>query len=67
MRAKRILGHKYILTYILINAIDDFRGMAPNDVMTYIEGNPFIGTIPVEPRLTNAAEKEQGQFFPDHR
>lgn len=60
-RAKRLLGHKYILAYILINTINDFRGMDPKDAVTHIQGEPFIGTIPLEPGLTNMAEKEQGQ------
>ncbi len=60
-KAKRLLGHKYILAYILIKAVDEFAGMLPEDVVPYIEGEPFISTISVEPGLTNATEKEQGQ------
>lgn len=45
------------LAYILINTMDEFRGMRPQDVVSYIEGEPFISTVPVEPGMTNAEEK----------
>ncbi len=56
-KAKRLLGNKIILAYILINTMDEFRGMRPQDVVSYIEGEPFISTVPVEPGMTNAEEK----------
>jgi len=31
--------------------------MRPQDVVSYIEGEPFISTVPVEPGMTNAEEK----------
>ena len=52
--AKRLLGNKNILAHILVKTVDEFRGMNPKDVMTYIEGEVYIGTVPVEPGLTNA-------------
>ncbi len=60
-RAKRLLGHKYILAYILIKTVSEFKGMAPKDVITYIEGEPYISTVPVEPGLTNAIKEEERQ------
>ena len=60
-KAKRLLGHKYILAYILIKTVDEFKGMNPRDAVQYIEGDPLIGVVPVEPGMTNAQEEEQGQ------
>ena len=54
-RAKRLLGNKIILAHILAKTVDEFRGMDPKDIVGYIEGEPFIGTVPVEPGLTNVA------------
>lgn len=52
--AKRLLGNKYILAHILVKTVDEFRGMNPKDVIACIEGDVYIGTVPVEPGLTNA-------------
>lgn len=59
-KAKRLLGHKYILAYILVNTVDEFKGMAPKEAVQYIEGEPFIGVVPVEPGLTNAQKDAPG-------
>ena len=53
--AKRLLGNKLILAHILVRTVDEFRGMDPKVVATYIEGEPQIGTVPAEPGLTNQA------------
>lgn len=53
-KAKRLLGHKYILAYILVNTVDEFKGMNPKDVVQYIEGEPLIGVVPIEPGMTNS-------------
>ena len=60
-KAKSLLGHKSILAHILVKTVDVFRGMEPKDVVPYIEGEPIIGTVPVEPGLTNAAGERQGE------
>lgn len=60
-KAKRLIGHKYILAHILVNTVDEFIGMKPEDVVSYIEGDPFIGVIPTEPGLTNVVEVKLGQ------
>ncbi len=60
-RAKRLLGNKIILAHILVKTVDEFHGMNPKDVVPYIEGEPLIGIVPVEPGLTNAERKENGQ------
>ena len=45
-RAKRLLGQKSILAHILVKTVDEFMGMNPKDVISYIEGEPFINTVP---------------------
>lgn len=59
--AKRLLGNKYILAHILVASVDEFKGMNPKDVVSYIEGEPIIGIVPVEPGMTNAVREEKGQ------
>ena len=51
--AKRLLGNKSILAHILTSTVEEFRGMNPADVEGYIEGEPCISSVPVEPGLTN--------------
>ena len=60
-KAKRLLGNKIILAHILVKTIDEFKGMNPNDVVSYIEGEPFISMVPVEPGLTNIEKEKSGQ------
>ncbi len=60
-KAKRLLGNKIILAHILVKTVDEFRGMNPKDVVSYIEGEPFISVVPVEPGLTNMEKEESGQ------
>ena len=55
--AKRLLGQKSILAHILVKTVDEFAGMNPKDVVSYIEGKPFINTVPIETGLTNAVIK----------
>ena len=56
--AKRLLANKSILGHILVNTIDEFKGMAPEEAEKYIEGDPIISVVPVEPGLTNAEKKD---------
>ena len=37
-KAKRLLGNKIILAHILEKTVDEFRGMDPQEAVTYIEG-----------------------------
>ena len=60
-KAKRLLGNKIILAHILVKTVDEFKGMNPKDVVSYIEGEPFISVVPVEPGLTNAGQEKDGQ------
>lgn len=60
-RAKSLLGNKYILAYILIKTVDEFKGMNPKDVVSHIVGDPMIGTVPIEPGLTNEEGVKWGE------
>ena len=57
-RVKRILAQKNILAHILVKTVDEFKGMKPEDVVAYIEGEPKVGIVPVEPGLTNAEKAD---------
>lgn len=48
-RVKRLLAQKSILAHILVKIVDEFKGMKPEDVVKYIEGEPSISVVPVEP------------------
>ena len=50
---KRLLAQKSILAHILVKTVDEFKGMRPEDVVKYIEGEPGISVVPVEPGLAN--------------
>ena len=52
--AKKLLGYKDILDRILIEAVEEFRRMSPEEVKPLIEDDIHIGKIPVDPGLTNA-------------
>ena len=61
--AKRLLAQKDILAHILVKTVNEFKDMNPKDVVQYIEGEPYISVVPVEPGLTNSAgmvSAEQG-------
>ena len=51
--AKRLIGQKIILAHILVRTVDEFKGMKPEEVVLLIEGAPQIGTVPVNPGMTN--------------
>ena len=56
-----MLGQKSILAHILVKTVDEFKGMDPKKVVDSIEGTPHIGTVPVEPGLTNAVSEKNGE------
>ena len=60
IRVKRVLAQKSILSHILVRTVDEFKGMNPEDVVTYIEGEPKVGIVPVEPGLTNIEQTNAG-------
>lgn len=57
-RVKRLLAQKSILAHILVKTVDEFKGMKPEDVVKYIEGEPSISVVPVEPGLANMEEPD---------
>lgn len=59
--AKRLLAQKIILAHILVKTVDEFKNMKPQEVVPYIEGTPYISTIPIEPGLTNREYEKEGQ------
>lgn len=59
--AKRLIGQKDILAYILVNTVDVFKGMSPKEAVNYIEGTPYISTVPVEPGVTNTSLTKNGK------
>ena len=61
-KAKKLLGHKIILAYILVNTIEEFQGMNPKEVVNYIEGEPYISTVPLDPGMTNTKERKEGSI-----
>lgn len=60
-RAKSLLSNKSILAHILVKTVDEFRGMKPEEVISYIEGDPIIGEVPVEPGFTNTGTERSGK------
>ena len=44
-RVKRLLAQKSILAHILVKTVDEFKGMKPEDVVKYIEGEPSISCL----------------------
>ena len=56
--AKRFLAHKIFLAWILKHCVSEFRDCTIGDIANkYIEGMPEVGTVPVNPDLTNAPRK----------
>ena len=51
--AKKLLAQKIVLAHILKRILDDFKDMDPKDIIPYIEGDPKIGVVPVDPGTTN--------------
>lgn len=58
-KAKQLLGHKIILAHILVNTVEEFKGMNPEDVVQYIEGEPHIGSVPIDGGVTNVEKQEK--------
>ena len=57
-------AQKNILAHILVKTVDEFKEMKPEDAVMYIEGEPKIGIVPVEPGLTNTEKTDiTGQSF----
>ena len=52
---KKILGEKSVLSWILSSSVEEFRGMKPEEVVSYL-GDISIGRLPIMPGSTNSAE-----------
>ena len=59
--AKRLLSNKIILAHVLVQTVDVFLGMRPEEVVPYIEGEPFVCAVPAEPGLTNTPAAQDRQ------
>ncbi len=59
--AKRLISHKIILARILVKTVEEFKKMDPLEVAAFIEGIPYISTVPVEPGLTNSVYFQNAQ------
>ncbi len=57
--AKVFLAHKSILSRILVATVNEFKGMSPDDVEGYIEGDVYIGNVPISPGITNSENGER--------
>ena len=51
--AKKILSNKNILAHIIKETIPEYKDMQPSEIIPYIEGEPLVGKVRVEPGLTN--------------
>ena len=61
--AKKLLAQKIVLAHILKRILDDFKDMDPKDIIPYIEGEPKIGVVPVDPGTTNVRYlRENGEI-----
>ncbi len=61
-RAKRLLAQKSILAHILVKTVDEFKEMNPKEVENYIEGEPYVSIVSMEPGLTNTGSvNSEGQ------
>lgn len=58
-QAKRLIGNKSILGYILADAVPPYQGMDPKDASNCIENEPMIGCVPVDPGLTNSVKENE--------
>ena len=61
-KAKQLRSNKIILAHILVKTVDEFHGMNPKDVVSYIEGDPFISVVPVEPVSRLVSSQKERDF-----
>lgn len=58
-QAKKILGYKTILAFILSKAVAEFKGMLLSDIAELIEGEVLINKVPVDAGHTNMTKGER--------
>lgn len=54
-KVKEILSDKQILSWILRDSVEEFKGMTIDRIIPCIEGEPEVSTVPVYPGLTKEA------------
>lgn len=58
-RAKKALGYKTVLAFILSKTVAEFNGMRVKDIAELIEGEVYISKVPVDPGHTNKTDRER--------
>lgn len=58
-RAKKALGYKTVLAFILSRTVEAFKGMHVKDIAELIEGEVYISKVPVDPGHTKRAKGER--------
>lgn len=58
-RAKKALGYKTVLAFILSKTVAAFKGMCVKDIAELIEGEVYISRVPVDPGQTNRMNGER--------
>ena len=61
-KTKQLRSNKIILAHILVKTVDEFHGMNPKDVVSYIEGDSFISVVPVEPVSRLVSSQKERDF-----
>ena len=56
--AKELLADKTILAEIIQRLIPEFRGIATEEIQTYINGTPYVSRIHLDPGVTNPSFEE---------
>lgn len=52
LQAKKLLGNKKILAFIIVCVIDEFKGIGYERIVPLID-SVYVGEVPVEPGMTN--------------
>ncbi|MDE5696205.1 MAG: Rpn family recombination-promoting nuclease/putative transposase [Lachnospiraceae bacterium] len=58
-QAKKVLGYKTVLAFILSKTVEEFKGMRGKDIADLIEGEVYISKVPVDPGYTNITDAER--------
>lgn len=59
---KKILSRKSILAHILVNTIQEFKGMNIREAASLIEGEVLVSKVPVDPGYTNKKDPITGKI-----
>ena len=58
-QAKKALGYKTVLAFILSKTVAEFKGMSVKHIADLIEGEVYISKVPVDPGHTNITNGER--------